>query len=654
MCKATLKAVGGSTKSLHTHLRSKHYINLLKREDAGDDKKGDDSESQTCSISVLKPASITKYLIAPIQDKSLAATVARMTACDGLPYRVFTSSTDLRRILTSAGYGDVPKSNATIHDMVMKHTEKVRSFVIAEMQAKKNEGRKFSLTFDEWTSVRNRRYMVINVHEEGPQFWSLGLVRVFGSMPAEKCVELLEAKLKLFGLDLKTDIVGICTDGASVMVKVGKLIAAEHQLCYAHGVHLAVQDVLYKRRDVNVISPTDMPDLPETEVSEEGEGNEGESQDDDVDNDEADGAVFGVDVDLDEVDFDLVPELSGEYQEIVANVRKVVKLFRKSPTKNDAVLQKYVTEEIGKDLGLQLDCKTRWNSLLDMLKRFASLRGPIQKALIDLKNPITISDADFCVVDELVATLEPVALAVTVLSRRDINLLSAEAALVFCVQTLSKQQSELPKVMAEAIKRRISERYTAHSLILHYLHNGRNGSSEFGSTVLSPDIKKFVQNLVVRLDKVFDDKVVVPAKEPTPSTSKATAQSAPFGAQDESIESDSDPAVTLTLQQQMEKAIQESMSQQMILGASASGKTSIERSIAASIKTEMAMFKASGVRGHCLELVYRCLLTIPAASVEAERSFSAAGILCTKLRSRLSDKSLDSLCFLRSFYRERE
>jgi len=36
--------------------------------------------------------------------------------------------------------------------------------------------------------------------------------------------------------------------------------------------------------------------------------------------------------------------------------------------------------------------------------------------------------------------------------------------------------------------------------------------------------------------------------------------------------------------------------------------------------------------------------------VEAERAFSAAGIFTTKLRSRFSDNSIDTLCFLRSFY----
>jgi hypothetical protein len=57
--------------------------------------------------------------------------------------------------------------------------------------------------------------MNVNVHEQGPKFWSLGLSEVLGSMPAEKCITLLECKLAAFGLSLEHDIVCICTDSAT-------------------------------------------------------------------------------------------------------------------------------------------------------------------------------------------------------------------------------------------------------------------------------------------------------------------------------------------------------------------------------------------------------------------------------------------------------
>ena len=54
-----------------------------------------------------------KYVVKP-NDAALAATLARVNACDGLPFRVFTASSDMRRLLTTAGLTDLPKDPKTI------------------------------------------------------------------------------------------------------------------------------------------------------------------------------------------------------------------------------------------------------------------------------------------------------------------------------------------------------------------------------------------------------------------------------------------------------------------------------------------------------------------------------------------------------------
>ena len=56
----------------------------------------------------------------------------------------------------------------------------------------------------------------------------------------------------------------------------------------------------------------------------------------------------------------------------------------------------------------------------------------------------------------------------------------------------------------------------------------------------------------------------------------------------------------------------------------------------------MNLFEGTRKRPTKSELLFNALLSIPPTSVEAERAFSAGGLFVTKLRSRLSDKSLRS------------
>ena len=46
---------------------------------------------------------------------------------------------------------------------------------------------------------------------------------------------------------LEDDIIGIATDGASVMKKLGKILEIDQQLCFTYALQLAVITVLYKK-----------------------------------------------------------------------------------------------------------------------------------------------------------------------------------------------------------------------------------------------------------------------------------------------------------------------------------------------------------------------------------------------------------------------
>ena len=92
------------------------------------------------------------------------------------------------------------------------------------------------------------------------------------------------------------------------------------------------------------------------------EDDDNENEDDDCDKDSDD---------FENQDFDQeAPKLVPELFKVVSNVRKIVKLFPKAPVGNYNDLHPQIKFSIRKEKALFLDCKTRWNSLLPLLKRF--------------------------------------------------------------------------------------------------------------------------------------------------------------------------------------------------------------------------------------------------------------------------------------------
>ena len=81
-------------------------------------------------------------------------------------------------------------------------------------------------------------------------------------------------------------------------------------------------------------------------------------------------------VDDDEVEVDL----NEDYDAIIKKIRKIAKMFRNSPTKMDS-LRKILREKYGKEYSLQKDMKVRWNSMLDMLRRFQNVKDGIKETL---------------------------------------------------------------------------------------------------------------------------------------------------------------------------------------------------------------------------------------------------------------------------------
>ena len=76
------------------HVRSIHQIEVSKR------KSTNETNTNLSEQQNLNPVRTLDYYI---NDASLPAVLARMTACDGLSFNVFTTSLDLRRSLGALG-----------------------------------------------------------------------------------------------------------------------------------------------------------------------------------------------------------------------------------------------------------------------------------------------------------------------------------------------------------------------------------------------------------------------------------------------------------------------------------------------------------------------------------------------------------------------
>lgn len=80
-------------------------------------------------------------------------------------------------------------------------------------------------------------------------------------------------------------------------------------------------------------------------------------------------------------------DLATEYKMIISKLRKCIKLFRISPTKN-GMLQNYSQQEFGKTIQPVLDCKTRWSSLCNMISTYNRVKQCVTKTLTSHLVPI--------------------------------------------------------------------------------------------------------------------------------------------------------------------------------------------------------------------------------------------------------------------------
>lgn len=596
-CNKMLSCKGSSTSNLHNHLKAVHKIIIGKKSETVGEE-----ETPGSSSSSKKQTNIFNFM--KVKRSSLEEIISKLAAMDGISINSITNSSFIRESLQQQGYS-LPRNNSRVMDLIHAFYDNAKRETIIELDSIKKNRKKFSITLDEWTSQRNHRYLNINVHHLAEDF-NLGLVPIAGSCDAQRTVELVSERLQNFNLNLETDIVAATNDGAAVMKKFGKLSSIINQLCYSHAIHLAVTDVLYKHRE-----------MAEAEVNVSSE--ESEDEDEDECNDYEDSLYYVCNREHP------IPIWSDNYEQSVSQIRKICKFFRKSPVRN-TILQNYIKQEKGKELNLILDCKTRWNSVEDMIGRFLAVKECVVSALNDIGSSYMWNEAEYPKLLELHKVLGPIRLAAEALGRRDANLLTSEGIFEFLLNELKNLNTEISLKLLYALEERIQERRQVElATLLLYLQNPQNiSSSAKKSSVLSLASKTEIIKLSGKiLSRIFPNSYVETDSDEE-QIEESTHQSNAF------------------LKEAMEKSIHK------FLEDPAEKLTN-----PTTLKAEFSLFDATNKKTKNLDLLFDALKTIKPSSVATERVFSISGNIVSKIRTRLSHRSVDILCFLKSYFLRR-
>ena len=301
-----------------------------------------------------------------ITEKELS--YAKLAAKDRISFYTISKSEVINRGLKKEF--EPYEHHSSIASAVKSCADKWKGNIKVSLEEEVNRGTRFSASLDEYTSKAHSRFMNLNLHRPIGKPIGLGMIWVRGSLPAERAAKVVSQKLSEFGMDEDSHIVAVVCDGAPVMRKMGKSFKAFQQLCHAHGIHLAVCDLLYekpRKKKNNNNSVARLSDAfqtvsgTDTDESED-QSPEGSDSDvgSDIDDEEIQESCWEIEDHPQKIVF--LPEVEA----VIQKVRKIVKIFTYSDVNNNILQIEVVRlpERKGKELKLKLDCKTRWNTIV--------------------------------------------------------------------------------------------------------------------------------------------------------------------------------------------------------------------------------------------------------------------------------------------------
>lgn len=175
-CQRTIQIQDSATTGLIRHLRTVHGIS--------------EGEKNT----PLPPAKKQKIIVEFLKFSTFDETIARHVCEYGANFNQLSKNEYLRDCMLRDFKQYLPTKPANVAKHFDKFYEDVRSKTVSRIRSLLDNGRKFSVTTDEWTANTKKRYLNININfldNQVTRFINLGLVPIKGSCNASNLKELV-------------------------------------------------------------------------------------------------------------------------------------------------------------------------------------------------------------------------------------------------------------------------------------------------------------------------------------------------------------------------------------------------------------------------------------------------------------------------------
>ena len=329
---------------------------------------------------------------------------------------------------------------------ILKRCEKKKSELTSKLDFRHKNDLRPSVTMDEYQSVDGRKFMNCNLHHHESVPDNLGLKRARGSLPADKIKSLLNEHLSDFNVDLKS-CAALVTDGAAVMIVLGRKLDCIHLQCMSHGINLSVTDIIFpkKKKKDDEDQETQLDFFIEMIYGSE------------INVDEDDTTV---EIQLEHVDDTPeaeLPDINPIYQEPVEKLRGISRKFHNSSKRKDC-LEDILEKSQGKKVVIPLDVVTRWNSTKTMIHVALSIIEELELACKRQKIPWTLDDEDVSKLRELDEALSPLEEAINGLGAHGVGLLYAENIYQICYEELDLLNTDIARKLKQNFFDRVDSR----------------------------------------------------------------------------------------------------------------------------------------------------------------------------------------------------